>query len=385
MAKKDYYEILGVAKNASDEEIKKAYKRVAIKYHPDKNPGDHAAEEKFKEAAEAYEVLSDTNKRARYDQFGHSANDFGGGGYSGGGMNMEDIFSQFGDIFGEGGNPFESFFGGGGRNYKRGTGVRGSNLRIKLKLTLEEINTGVQKKIKVKKYTKCNPCNGSGAKDGSGFSNCGTCNGQGYMRQVRQTILGSMQTTTTCPTCNGSGKTITNKCTHCKGEGRSYDEEQIEMNIPAGVADGMELQMSGKGNAGQQGGPTGDLIIGIEEIEHDIFTRQGDNLIYNLQLNFADAVLGTNIEIPTLSGKAKLKIPSATPAGKVLRMKEKGLKRFNSHYHGDLLIHVTIFVPKDINHEDTKMLEKMRENNTFKPNSSKKEKGFFESIREIFS
>jgi len=387
--KKDYYEILGVPKNASIDEIKKAYKRTAIKYHPDKNPGDKTAEGKFKEAAEAYEILSDSNKRARYDQFGHAANDMGGGGGGGyyggaGGMNMEDIFRNFGDIFGEEGNPFESFFGGGGRNYKRGRGTRGSNLRVKLKLSLEEIATGTEKKIKLKKYVSCGTCSGSGAKSGSKAHNCSTCNGQGYVRKVQQTILGSMQTTTTCPSCQGQGSVIADKCASCKGEGRVYGEENIEINVPAGVAEGMEMQVGGKGNAGQQGGGNGDLIVGFEEMEHPHFIRQQDNILYNLTINYADAVLGTNVEVPTLSGKVKLKIPHGTQPGKVLRLKDKGLRRVNTHHTGDQLIQVNVFVPKSLTSEDEKILEKMKYSKTFEPKQTDDKKGFFDKMRDMF-
>ena len=315
MAKRDYYEVLGVAKNAEEGAIKKAYRKIAMKYHPDRNPDNKEAEEKFKEAAEAYEVLSDGDKRARYDRFGH-AGVSNNGGFSGrsGGMSVEDIFSQFGDIFGEGGSPFESFFGGSS-SARRSTGQKGSNLRIKVTMTLNEVESGVTKKIKVKKQVACNTCGGSGAKDSSSKKTCSTCSGSGYVRQVRSTFLGHMQTTTACPTCSGTGSVITANCATCKGDGRNYESETIEIDIPAGVEDGMQLSMRGKGNAGKNGGPAGDLLISIEVKEDEVLVRDGRNIIYDLFLNFADAALGTSIEVPTLSGKVKIKIPPGTQAG----------------------------------------------------------------------
>jgi molecular chaperone DnaJ len=282
--KRDYYEVLGVAKSASGEEIKKAYRKLALQYHPDRNPNDKAAEDKFKEAAEAYDVLSNDEKRAKYDRFGHQASNFGG---YGGHMNMDDIFSQFGDIFGEG-NPFESFFGGnGGRRRDKGRGQRGSNLRVKVKLDLEEVANGTQKKIKVKKHITCDACSGIGAKDSASYQTCNTCNGSGVVRKVTQTFLGQMATTSTCPTCEGEGKIITNKCTKCRGEGRVYGEEVVTIDIPAGVSEGIQLSMSGKGNAGVRGGYAGDLLISIEETPHPELKREDTNVIYTLYLNFA--------------------------------------------------------------------------------------------------
>ena len=319
MSKRDFYEILGVSKNADAEEIKKAYRKLAIKYHPDKNPGDTQAEEKFKEAAEAYEVLSDANKRQRYDQFGHAGvgGAAGGGGFHGGGMNMDDIFSQFGDIFGD------SFFGGGRSRSGGGRRVnRGTNLRIKVKLNLQEIASGTEKKIKVNKMVSCNTCSGSGAKGGS-YDTCKSCNGQGVVTRVTQTILGAMQTQSTCSTCSGDGRIIKDKCSTCHGDGVVRGEELITINIPAGVADGMQLSMSGKGNAAVRGGVNGDLIIAIEEEEHEELKRDGGNLFYDCYVNFADAALGTSIEIPLVEGKAKIKIEPGTQSGKVLRLKGK--------------------------------------------------------------
>ena len=380
MAKRDYYEVLGVEKGAGESAIKKAYRKIAMQFHPDKNPGNKEAEEKFKEAAEAYEVLSDGDKRARYDRFGH-AGVSGNGGFSGGGMTMEDIFSQFGDIFSD--SPFESFFGGA--RQRRGTGQRGSNLRIKVTLNLQEIADGVTKKIKVKKRVSCGTCKGSGAKDSGSVKTCGTCGGAGYVRQVRSTFLGQMQTTTACPNCQGSGQMITDKCTTCKGEGRTLGEETIEIEIPAGVEDGMQLSMRGKGNAGTKGGPPGDLLINIVEKPHPHLHRDGRNLIHDLYLNFADAALGTSVEVPTISSKVKIKIPSGTQSGKIFRLKGKGLPSVQSYGKGDQLIHVNIWTPKKLNDQEKKTLEKLRASDNFKPSPGKSEKGFFERMKDYFS
>ena len=319
MAKRDYYEVLGVAKTADAKEIKKAYRKVAMKYHPDKNQGDKAAEDKFKEAAEAYEVLSDEQKKARYDRYGHKGVDPQAG-FGGGGMNMEDIFSNFSDIFGDSGSPFESFFGGGGSRQRRSAGQKGTNMRIKVKLTLEEIAEGVTKKVKIKKHSTCDTCSGSGAKDSKAVSTCGTCRGSGYVRQVKSTFLGQMQTTTVCPTCNGSGNQITSKCGSCKGEGRSMQDEMIEIEIPAGMEEGMQLSKRGYGNAGKNGGPSGDLLVAVEEKPHEHFSRDGQNIMYDLFLNFADATLGTSVEVPTLKKSVKITIPPGTPPGKILSL-----------------------------------------------------------------
>ncbi len=384
MAKRDFYEVLGVGRNATEAEIKKAYRQMALKYHPDKNPGNKEAEEKFKEAASAYEVLSDKEKRQKYDQFGHQgvgSSAAGNGGY--GGMNMEDIFQNFGDIFG-GHNPFESFFGGGqsrgGRRYVN----RGSNLRIKVRLTLEEIAHGVEKKIKVNKLVACTTCQGSGAQNSSSFQTCPTCHGQGQIRRVTNTILGQMQTTSTCPQCNGEGQVITAKCKTCNGSGVMHGEEVISINIPAGVGERMQLTMSGKGNAGERGGVPGDLVIAIEEIEHSYLTRDGINLLYNLHIGFSDAALGTSVDIPTLEGKARIKIEPGTHAGKVLRLKGKGLPDINSHRRGDILVNVDVWTPQNLSPEERQILEKLRLSPNFKPNPKKGEKGFFERMKEYF-
>lgn len=383
MAKRDFYEVLGVPKNADETTIKKAYRKVALKYHPDRNPDNKEAEEKFKEAAEAYEILSDPDKKARYDRFGHAGVNNQGGFGGGGSMNMDDIFEQFGDIFGGGGSPFESFFGGGGR--QRATrGQRGSNLRIKVALTMEEAAKGIQKKVKIKKQVACASCDGSGAKDSKSITTCGTCNGSGYVRQVKQTFMGHMQTTTACPTCGGSGQTISAHCGSCKGDGRQYSEETIEIDIPAGVGEGMQLSMRGKGNAGKMGGPAGDMLIVIEEIEHDDFVRDGNNVIYDLFLNFADAALGTSVAVPTLDGKVKIKIPAGTPAGKIFRLKGKGFPEVQGYGKGDQLINVNIWTPKKLNAEEKKMMEQMREMPNFQPAPDKSEKGFFERMKDFF-
>lgn len=385
MAKRDYYEVLGLSKSASQQEIKKAYRKLAIKYHPDKNPDNKEAEEKFKEAAEAYEILSDEDKRARYDRYGHAGvSGNAGGGFSGSGMTMEDIFRQFGDIFGDGGSPFDSFFGGGGRGQQSARGQRGSNLRIKVALSLEEIAKGVTKKIKVKKHVTCDTCNGSGAKDSNSVTNCGTCRGSGYVRQVKSTFLGQMQTTVICPTCNGTGQTITASCPKCKGDGRVYTEETIELEIPAGVEEGMQLSLRGKGNAGMRGGSAGDLLINIEEKAHDYLQRDGMNLIHELYLNFADAALGTSVEVPTIDGRVKIKIPSGTQSGKIFRLKGKGLPSVQSYGQGDQLIHVNVWTPKKLNDQEKDLLEKMRGMPNFQPNPGKADKGFFEKMKDYF-
>jgi molecular chaperone DnaJ len=380
MSKRDYYDVLGVSRSASPDEIKKAYRQMAIKYHPDKNPGDKAAEEKFKEAAEAYEVLSDANKKQRYDQFGHAG--VGSSAASGGGQgfsSMEDIFSQFGDIFG---GAFGGGFGGGGRGGRRVN--RGSNLRVKVKLTLEEIATGAEKKLKVPKYVSCSSCHGSGAAGGSSMKTCSTCKGSGQVTQYMNTMLGRMQTTTTCPACGGEGQTITDKCKSCHGDGIVRGEEMITVKIPAGVHEGIQLSVSGKGNAGARGGVPGDLIVVIEEAPHEHFSRDGNNLFYEHYISIPDAALGSSAEIPTLEGKARIKIEAGTQSGKVLRLKGKGLPDINGYSRGDLLVSIQVWTPTHLSAEEKKQLEKFRDSQNFKPNPSKKEKGFFERMREYF-
>ncbi|MBL0104855.1 MAG: molecular chaperone DnaJ [Bacteroidetes bacterium] len=385
MSKRDYYEILGVARNAGEAEIKKAYRQMAIKFHPDKNPGNKEAEEHFKEAAEAYEVLSNTEKRQRYDQLGHRGMGGAAGGGAAGGMNMEDIFSHFGDIFGEG-NPFESFFGGGGGGGTRGGRRvnRGSNLRIKVSLTLEEIANGVEKKIKVNKFVSCNSCKGSGAQDGGSFTRCSTCQGSGQVHRVTSTFIGQMRTTSTCPTCSGEGQIIANKCKSCHGSCVQHGEDTITINIPPGVGEGMQLTVSGKGNLGERGGVPGDLIIVIEEIKHAHLMRDGNNLLYDLYINFADAALGISTEVPTIEGKAKIKLDAGTQSGKVLRMKGKGLPSVNSYGKGDLLINVNVWTPQHLSSEEKKLLEQLRNSANFKPNPGKGDKSFYDRMKEFF-
>ena len=370
MSKRDYYDILGLDKNCSQEEIKKAYRKTAIKFHPDKNPGDKEAEENFKEAAEAYEVLSSPEKRAQYDRFGHAGMRGGGFGGAGGGMSMEDIFSQFGDIFG--GSAFESFFGGGG---PRRTGRRGSNLRIKLKLTLDEIANGVEKKIKVKRLVLA---------DGVSFKNCPSCQGSGQVRKVVNTMLGQMVSSSTCPSCHGAGKTIDHRPHGVDNTGLVYKEEIIPIKIPAGVADGMQLSMSGRGNMGPGGGHPGDLLIIIEEKEHDILKRDGNNIIFDLYVSFIDAVLGTSLEVPTIDGKVKIKLDPGTQSGKILRLRGKGIQDIDGYGKGDQLIYVNVWTPQHLTSDERRMLENLKSSENFKPAPDKNEKGFFERMKEFF-
>ncbi|RFM26058.1 molecular chaperone DnaJ [Deminuibacter soli] len=387
--KRDFYEILGIGKSASADEIKKAYRKVAMQYHPDRNPGDKPAEEKFKEAAEAYEVLSDADKRAKYDRFGHAAFAPGTGGGGGYGGSMDDIFSQFGDIFGD--DLFGSFFGGGGGRGRGGAGggrsrgVRGTNLRVKIKLNYEEMAKGVTKNIKVKKYVPCGTCSGSGAKDKNSVQTCTTCGGNGQVRKVTNTFLGQMQTVTTCPTCNGEGVTISAKCGTCKGEGRVYGEEMVSIDIPAGVSEGMQLSLSGKGNAGERGGMPGDLIILIEEEAHKDLQRDGLNVAYELHISFSDAVFGTQVEVPTIDGRAKIKIPAGTQSGKIFRLKGKGFPEVQGYSRGDQLIQVNVWTPQHVSTEEKAMLDKMAQSPNFQPQPGKSEKSFFDKVKEVFS
>ena len=374
MAKRDYYEILGVERSASPEEIKKAYRKIAIKFHPDKNPDDPSAEDKFKEAAEAYEVLSSPEKKQRYDQFGHAGMGGGAGGFGGGGMNMEDIFSQFGDIFGGGGgSAFESFFGGGGGG--RGRRRKGSNLRIKMKLNLEEVAQGVEKKVKVKRLVLA---------EGVTYQTCSSCQGTGQVRKVVNTMLGQMVSASTCPVCHGSGKIIDKKPSGVDNTGLEQKEEVISIRIPAGVEDGMQLSMAGKGNEPPHGGIPGDLLIVIEEIEHPILKREGNNVVYDLYLNFADAALGTSVEVPTIDGKVKIKIEPGTQSGKILRLRGKGVKDLNGFGSGDELIHINLWTPQTLTKEEKEAMEMLRSSPNFDPNPGKGEKGFFDKMKEFF-
>ena len=374
MAKRDYYEVLGVDKKASESEIKKAYRKIAMKYHPDKNPDDKEAEEKFKEAAEAYEVLSNGEKRQRYDQFGHDGMKGGFGG--GAGMNMDDIFSQFGDIFGGafgGGFGGGGFGGGGARRERR---VKGSNLRIKVKLSLEEIAEGVTKKIKVLKLVQA---------EGVDYGTCSTCQGSGQVRRVTNTFLGQMATTSTCPTCNGTGKTVRSKPKDADEYGLKREEQVVSIDIPAGVEAGMQLNVRGQGNAGPFGGIPGDLLVVIEEKEHEFLKRNGQNLHYDLYLNFIDAALGSSAEVPLVNGKAKIKVDAGTQSGKIMRLRGKGLPSVDSYGNGDLLVNINVWTPQKLSSEEKDLLEKLRESENFKPSPSHRDKGFFQKVKEMFS
>jgi len=382
MSKRDYYEVLGVSKSASPEEIKKAYRKKAIQYHPDKNQGDKEAEEKFKEAAEAYEVLSNADKKQRYDQYGHAGMNGGaGGGYGSGFSDIEDIFSTFGDIFGGHFGGFGGFGGsrGGGRRVSRG-----SDLRVKVKLTLAEVVHGVEKKIKVKKYVACKHCGGTGAKNGSAHSTCGTCRGTGHVTRIANTLLGQMQTQSVCPTCHGDGKMITDKCNYCAGEGVIRDEEVITIKIPAGIGEGMQLNVSNKGNAGRRGGINGDLLVVITEEDHPELVRDGNNLIYNLFLSFPEITLGTTAEIPTVENKVKVKIDAGTQPEKILRLRGKGIPDVNGYGKGDLLVRVHVWIPKKLNNEEKRALEKLQNSPGFQGGPSASEKSFFAKMRDMF-
>lgn len=379
MEKRDYYDVLGVSKGATKDEIKKAYRKQALKYHPDKNPGDKKAEDMFKEAAEAYEVLSDDDKRAKYDRFGHAGvgSSAAGGGYSGG-MTMEDIFSSFGDIFG---GSFGTF--GGSRS--RGQYVnKGTNMRVKVKLTLEEIAKGTKKKIKIKKYVACSACNGSGAADEHSISTCKTCHGTGHATRVTNTFLGQIQTSSVCPACGGDGKTITKKCPECYGEGIVQKDDIVTINIPAGVGKGMQMTVTGEGNAARRGGVNGDLIVVIDEKNHPELIREGNDLIYNLFISIPEAILGANVEIPTVDSRVKIKIEPGTQPGKILRLRGKGLPDVNSYGKGDLLVNVNVWIPKNLNREESRLFEKFRESESFEPKPDKNDKGFFGRMRGYF-
>ena len=384
--KRDYYEVLGVSKNATAEELKKAYRKLALQYHPDRNPGNKEAEEKFKEAAEAYEVLSNPEKRQRYDQFGFAGMS-GAGGYGGQGMSMDDIFSHFGDLFADFG--FGDLFGGGFRSGFGGSRSgslreRGSSIRVPLKLSLQDIEKGVKKKIKVKKDVVCDHCHGSGSEDGN-TETCPTCKGHGQVLRTVSSLFGQMQTASTCPTCGGTGTVIKNKCSHCHGNGIVKGEEVIEIDIPAGVGEGMQLTLRGKGGAGPHNGVNGDLFVLIEEEPHPDFDRDGSNLIYNLFISVTDAILGTEAEVPTVSGKVRVKINPGTQSGKVLRLRGKGLPNVNSYGSGDLLVNVNVWIPKKISKEEERTLQGLSKSENFKPNPTEDDRSFFKKLRDYFS
>jgi molecular chaperone DnaJ len=381
MGKRDYYEVLGVSKEATKEEIKKAYRKQALKFHPDKNPGDKKSEENFKEAAEAYEVLSNDEKKSRYDRYGHAGMGSAGNGYGGHGMTVEDIFSSFGDIFGDAFGGFGGF-GGGGRRGKRVS--KGTNLRVKVKLTLQEIASGTEKKIKVSKYDTCDTCQGTGAADSSSMSTCSTCHGSGHVTRITNTMLGQMQTSSACPSCGGEGKTITKKCTACYGEGIVQKEEVIKINIPAGVAKGMQMTVGGKGNAPRRGGINGDLLVVFDEEEHTELIREGNDLIYNLFISIPDAVIGTHVEVPTVENNVKIKIEPGTQPGKILRLRGKGLPEVNGYGRGDLLVNVNVWIPKNVNRDELKVFEKLRESDSFTPKPDKNDRGFFDRMKGYF-
>jgi molecular chaperone DnaJ len=386
MAKRDYYEVLGVQRNADADVLKKAYRKLAMQYHPDKNPGDKASEDKFKEAAEAYEVLNDADKRAKYDRMGHAAFENGGGGGFGGfggGEDIADILRNFQNIFNEDRGGGGSFFGGGG-GFQQERGQRGSDLRIKVRLTLEEIAKGANKKIKVKKQVTCGTCGGHGAKDSSSLSTCTNCRGSGYVRGMRQTFLGVMESTGKCPNCRGTGRMITAVCTGCRGEGTAYGEETIEIELPAGIGEGMQFAMKERGNAGAKGGPAGNLLITIEEIQHEHLQREGTNLHYELFINFVDAAMGTRIDVPTLEGKIRLLVPPGTQSGKTFRLEGKGLPAVQSYGTGDQLVHINIWTPKKLNDEERHLLEKLKSMPNFQPTPSREDKNFFDRIRDMF-
>ena len=391
MTKRDYYEVLGVSRAAGEGEIKSSYRKLAMKYHPDRNPDDNEAEEKFKEAAEAYEVLSDPNKRARYDQFGHAG--MRGTGFEHGFTDVNDIFSHFSDIFG-GGSIFDEFFGSGGFQRQRGRhrqpGIQGNDLKINLRLTLEEIAEGIEKTIKVKRYEKCRHCQGSGAKSSGGTVDCPTCNGTGEVRHVSRSMFGQFVNIQVCHTCSGEGKVIKEKCPHCSGEGRVRNETTIKVNIPAGVSSGNYIPLRGQGDAGIRGGSTGDLIVLIEEAEHKYFVREDDDILYNLTISITDAVLGIEVEIPVLGGTVILKIEPGTQPGKILRLRDKGIKHLNHSGRGDQLVHVNVYMPSKITSKEKELFRELSKSENIKPrekgeHGKSKSKGIFGKAKETFS
>lgn len=390
--KRDYYEVLGVSKGASDDEIKKAYRKLALKYHPDRNPGDKEAEEKFKEAAEAYDVLSDAEKRAKYDQFGHAGGPqmggFGGGaggfGGFGGGMSMEDIFAHFGDIFGDIGGSYGGGFGGATAGQPRRHVNKGQDLRITVKVNLKDIMNGVDKKLKIPRFVACEHCKGTGAKDGTAFKTCQRCHGTGYISHVQQTIFGAQERRSVCPDCDGEGKIISEECSYCHGSGVVKKDEIIQFHIPAGVTDGMVLTMRGKGNAPRRGGVNGDLLVVIQEEKNPELIRDGNDLIYNLMLDFPTAALGGSAEIPTVDGRARLKIAAGTQPGKVLRLRGKGLPQMNSSVKGDLLVNVMVYIPENLTDAEKSAIESLKDQPNIVPTESTS-KRIFSRLRHIFS
>lgn len=388
MAKRDYYEVLGVDRSASADEIKKAYRKMAIKYHPDKNPGDKEAEEKFKEAAEAYDVLNNPEKRKRYDQFGHAGFTGTGAssadGFNAGGFSMEDIFSQFGDIFG---GHFSGFsgFGGSSRGGRTARVQRGSDIRIRVRLSLKEVIHGVEKTIKVNKLVPCPDCNGRGAKSEANIKSCEQCHGTGVVTQVMQTMFGHMQSQTVCPKCNGSGKVIVTPCAKCSGSGVVKAEQEISFKIPAGVAEGMQLTVKGKGNAGRNGGVNGDLLVVIEEEQDKVLQRDGNDIVYSLFISVPEAILGTNAEIPSVDGKLRIKLEPGTQSGKILRLKGKGIPDVNGYGVGDLLVYVQVWIPKNLTSYEKEAIEKLRGSKSFDPKPSSDDKSFFDRIKGMFS
>ncbi len=378
MAKKDYYEVLGVSRSASKDELKKAYRKLAMQYHPDRNPGNKEAEERFKEAAEAYEILSNDDKRARYDRFGHEGvrgSGFGSQGFS----DINDIFSHFSDIFGGGSSIFDDFFGtsGGSRRQRRGQGVPGSDLRVTLKLTLEEIAEGVSKKIKIKKQVTCDKCKGTGAESGTSKKTCPICHGSGEIRNVSRSVFGQFVNIQPCNNCSGEGEVVDTPCKKCMGDGRFNDDVTINIDVPAGVHEGSYMTLRGEGNAGKRGGTPGDIIVVFKEQEHEYFIREEDDIIYDLTISFPEAVLGTEVDVPTLNGKARLKIDPGTPPGKLLKMRDKGIKHLNHSGHGDQIVRITIDVPKKISNKEKDLLKELSELPSFKVSDKDEEKGFF--------
>lgn len=387
MSKKDYYEVLGVSKSATEVEIKSSYRKLAMKYHPDRNPGDKEAEEKFKEAAEAYDVLMDANKRARYDQFGHAG--MRGGGYDYGGFsNVNDIFSHFSDIFG-GGSIFDEIFGSGGTRRHSGRhkqpGIQGNDLKITLRLTLEEIAEGVEKTLKVKRHEKCGHCSGSGAKAGSSTAECSACHGTGEVRTVSRSMFGQFVNIQVCPSCQGEGRIIKEKCQHCYGEGRTKNETTIKVNIPPGVSSGNYIPMRGQGDSGIRGGGSGDLIVLIEEQEHEYFIREEDDIHYELTISIADAALGAEAEVPVLGGTVIMKIEPGTQPGKILRLRDKGIRHLNHNGRGDQLVHINIYIPTKLTNKEKDMFKELGKSEHLKPKGKKeKSKGFFSKMKDSF-